>query len=39
MNGKFSLPASDPADAPIPRGNAELTEILCFEHERVVSND
>jgi hypothetical protein len=39
MNGKFSRPASDPADAHIPLGNADLDEIFCFEHERVVSND
>jgi hypothetical protein len=39
MNGKFSRPASDPVDAHVPPGNADLDEILCFEHERVVSND
>jgi hypothetical protein len=39
MNGKFSRPASDPADAHVPLGNTDFTEILCFEHERVVRND
>ncbi|MHB9293981.1 hypothetical protein Holit_03103 [Hollandina sp. SP2] len=39
MNEKFSRPAFDPADAHVPRGKVELAEILCFEYERVVSND
>jgi hypothetical protein len=39
MNGKFSRPAFDPADAPVPLGKAALTEILCFEYDRVGSND
>jgi hypothetical protein len=39
MNEKFSRPAFDPADAHVPLGKADLTEILCFEHERVVTND
>ena len=39
MNGKFSRPATDPADAHVPLGAADLGEILCFEHERTITND
>ncbi|MDR1315364.1 MAG: hypothetical protein LBK13_00710 [Spirochaetales bacterium] len=39
MNGKFSRPAANPADAHMPPGTADLEEILCFEHERTVGND
>jgi hypothetical protein len=39
MNEKFSRPAFDPADAHVPLGKIDLNEILCFEHERVVTND
>jgi uncharacterized protein (DUF1015 family) len=39
MNEKFSRPVFDPADAHVLRGNIDLEEILCFEYERVVSND
>jgi hypothetical protein len=38
MNGKFSRPDSDPADAHIPLGNAGLNEILRFEHDRAASD-
>jgi hypothetical protein len=37
MNGKFSRPAANNADAHAPLGTVDLT--VCFEHERVVSND
>jgi hypothetical protein len=39
INGKFSRPAADPADAHVPLGHANLGEIMCFEHERAVAND
>ena len=39
MNGKFSRPASDPADGHVPLGTVDLTDIRCFEYERVVMND
>jgi transposase len=39
MNRKFSRPAANPADAHVPLGTVSLEEILCFEHERTVSND
>jgi transposase len=39
MNGRFSRPAANPADAHVPLGTVSLEEILCFEHERTVSND
>jgi hypothetical protein len=39
INGKFSRPAADPADAHVPLGRVDLGEILCFEHERKVTND
>jgi hypothetical protein len=39
MNGKFSLPAADTADAHVPLGEADLREISCFEHERTAAND
>jgi hypothetical protein len=39
MNEQFSRPAFDPADAHVPRGKADLNEILCFEYERVITND
>jgi hypothetical protein len=39
INGKFSRPAADPADAHVPLGTVDLGEILCFEHERKVTND
>jgi hypothetical protein len=32
-------PAFGPADAHVPLGSINLTEILCFEYDRVVSND
>jgi hypothetical protein len=39
MNGKFSRPAADAADAHIPPGNVNLSDILCREYERTVSSD
>jgi transposase len=39
INGKFSRPAADPADARVPLGTADPGEILCFEHERKAAND
>jgi hypothetical protein len=39
MNDTCSRPAFNPADACVPLGKADLNEILCFEYERVVSND
>jgi hypothetical protein len=37
MNGKFSRPATNDADARAPLGTVYLT--VCFEHERVATND
>jgi transposase len=39
INRKFSRPAADSADAHAPLGKVNLGEILCFEHERTVTND
>jgi transposase len=39
INKKFSRPAVCKDDAHVPAGNASLSEILCEEHERKVSND
>jgi hypothetical protein len=39
INGKFSRPAADPADAHVPLGTVDLRDILCFEYERTVTND
>jgi hypothetical protein len=39
INGKFSRPAADPADAHVPLGTVDLVEILCFEHARKLAND
>jgi hypothetical protein len=39
MNGKFSRPPADKADAHVPPGNAGLKDILCFEYERTIGND
>ena len=39
MNGKFSRPASDSADAHAPLGDANLKNIFCYEYERTVSSD
>jgi hypothetical protein len=39
MNGKFSRPAADTADAHVPLGEADLREIPCFEDERTAAND
>jgi hypothetical protein len=42
MSGKFPQPAFDPANARVPPGKAGAPlpkEILCFEHERAVTND
>ena len=39
MNGKFSRPASDSADAHIPLGDTNLKNIFCYEYERTVSSD
>ncbi|MDL2229730.1 ISNCY family transposase, partial [Treponema sp. OttesenSCG-928-L16] len=39
MNEKFSLPPAAKHDAHVPLGDIELAEIMCFEYERVVSND
>jgi hypothetical protein len=32
-------PAANPADAHVPLGQADLREIMCFEHERTVANN
>jgi hypothetical protein len=39
MNGKFSRPAAEAVDAHVPWGTVDLKDILCFEHERTVTND
>ncbi|MDR1467833.1 MAG: hypothetical protein LBT00_00920 [Spirochaetaceae bacterium] len=39
MNQKFSRLAAGPADAHVPLLDVDLTEILCFEHERTVAGD
>ncbi|MDR1148025.1 MAG: hypothetical protein LBK66_05280 [Spirochaetaceae bacterium] len=39
MNGKFSRPAADAADAHIPLGNGNLSDIFCREYERTVGSD
>jgi transposase len=39
INTKFAKPAADPSDAHVPLLNKDLSEIFCFEHERVVSHD
>jgi transposase InsO family protein len=39
MNGKFSRPAAEAADAHVPLGRVDLKDILCFEHQRTVTND
>jgi hypothetical protein len=39
INRKFSRPAADSADSHVPLGKVDLGEILCFEHERTVTND
>jgi hypothetical protein len=39
INGKFSRPTADLADAHIPLGTVGLGEILCFEQGRKVAND
>jgi hypothetical protein len=39
INRKFARPAADPADAHAPLPDADLREIFCFEHKRVLSND
>jgi transposase len=39
MNKKFSRPAAKPENAHVPLGNANLKEILCFEHERTIANN
>jgi hypothetical protein len=39
MNGKFSRPPADAADAHVPLGTADLKDIICFEHGRTVTND
>jgi hypothetical protein len=39
MDGKFSRPAADGTDAHMPLGRVDLTDILCFEYERTVTND
>jgi hypothetical protein len=39
MNGKFSRPAAEAADAHVPWGTVDLKDILCFEHERTVTYD
>jgi hypothetical protein len=38
-NGKFSLPAPEPANARTPPGNANPADIPCFEYGRTASND
>jgi hypothetical protein len=39
MNGKFSRPAAEATDAHVPLGTVDLKDILCFEYERMVTND
>ena len=39
VNAKFARPARDSADGHVPLLDADLREIMCFEHERVVGND
>jgi hypothetical protein len=39
MNGTFSRPAADAADAHVPLGTVDLKDIMCFEYERTVTND
>jgi hypothetical protein len=39
MNEKFSRPAAERADGHVPPGTVDLKDILCFEHERRVTND
>jgi transposase len=39
MNRKFSKPPAKKIDAHVPLGDVNLTDILCFEYERTVSND
>jgi transposase len=39
FNAEFGRPALDPASAFVPARDADLEQILCVEHERVVSRD
>jgi transposase len=39
MNEKFSRPAAESANGHAPLGTVDLKDILCFEHERTVTND
>jgi hypothetical protein len=39
MNKCFSRPAAEVADTHVPLGTVDLKDILCFEHERTVTND
>jgi hypothetical protein len=39
MNGKFTRPAVSREDAHVPRLDADLTDIFCFEYELTISND
>jgi transposase len=39
MNEKFSRPAAESADGHVLLGTVDLKDILCFEHERTVTND
>jgi molybdenum-dependent DNA-binding transcriptional regulator ModE len=39
MNAKFSLPPVDKQDAHVRLGRIDLEQIMCFEYDRVVSND
>jgi hypothetical protein len=39
INLKFAKPAADPADAHTPLLDKDLSQIFCFEYERVVSQD
>ncbi|GHU81069.1 hypothetical protein FACS189468_2730 [Spirochaetia bacterium] len=39
INRKFARPPADPADAHVPLLEADLRDIFCFEHKRVVSNN
>ena len=39
MNEKFSRPARDANDAHVNPGNTRLSDILCMEYKRKVSND
>jgi hypothetical protein len=39
FNAEFGRPPTDPASAFVPLGAAPLDQILCVEHERVVSRD